>query len=457
MKQIQNQSLVLVLILLLMLGGCKKFLVIETSTEGSNPNTVADYEAMLNNPDICNPNYLFVDLFSDDVRLVEETSILWRAYTWNKTVFGEADEDNSYNDCYKWIMHMNMIIERIANAPNGSAERIAIAIAQAKINRASYYLQLVNIYGPAFNKATAATDLGVPLVLTAFAQQNSPRATVQQVYEQVLADLSDALNTAELPVFGADILHPGKAAALALQARAQLYMGNYDSALQSASGALAIRNTLLNYNSLTDKAKKPWSLLDQVKNPEVLLARVGSVRPALYTNTGNALYCDDKLLKIFGSGDLRLLYGMTEDSNNETIYYIPNWSPNTYHFNYGPNVPEMMLIKAECLARNNEAKGALALLDELRKNRIAVQEFAPLDKDANATEVLRLTLEERRRELFMHGGLRVFDIKRLNLPVQRIDANGEVIVSLPANSPKLIMPFSPKTIALNPLIIQNNR
>ncbi|MGF6849348.1 hypothetical protein QFZ51_004583 [Chitinophaga sp. W3I9] len=128
-------------------------------------------------------------------------------------------------------------------------------------------------------------------------------------------------------------------------------------------------------------------------------------------------------------------------------------------YDYSLGVPEVMLIKAECLARQQDAAGALALVNELRKNRLVT--YAPLN---SSTDVLTTVLEERRRELFYHGGLRLFDLKRLNRDsrfaqtLQRFADNGTTLkATLTANSPRYLMPFSPLIIANNPAIIQNPR
>lgn len=65
-------------------------------------------------------------------------------------------------------------------------------MADAKAARAWSYLQLARQYGKAYDPATAATDLCVPLV-TVYDQAARPaRASVKDIYEQIKRDLDDA-------------------------------------------------------------------------------------------------------------------------------------------------------------------------------------------------------------------------------------------------------------------------
>jgi hypothetical protein len=114
------------------------------------------------------------------------------------------------------------------------------------------------------------------------------------------------------------------------------------------------------------------------------------------------------------------------------LYYADGWPPappfnymnrygvkiflrGDYYSNY-LNVPEMYLVRAECLAREGKQADALADINKLRQNRItpaAYVAFTPADFGNDDERVLRFVLEERRRELAFTG-MRVIDLKRLN-------------------------------------------
>ncbi len=456
----------LLLILALTLSACKKILNIDLTT-ASNPTpvTVEDFEQVLNTPGICEtPFYLIDDVTDDTRRDIDFIGSKFGFYDWAVEPW-RLTEDEMFNNSYKWIAQMNLVISNMPTAlPAGQMnDRRVVAIAQAKINRAYFYLQLVNIYGPVYQAASADTDLAVPLILVVNNQVSYPRASVGKVYEQILTDLKDALATIELPdIDKKNILYPGRAAALALLARTYLYMGNYTQAEKAASDAMAIKSNLLSYlnygapGSLLPDGRL-ITLVDQKKNDEVLLPRLYSVVATAPNPTSpSILYPSQELMTLFNqTNDKR--YTASFKTNGPYAFGVVN---TNYFYNYSIGVPEMMLIKAECLARANDAAGAVNLLNTLRIKRI--RNYTNLSTSVTAEQALSLVLEERRREL-MFKGLRLFDLKRLNLDprfskdIERKKKNGQHWVTLPAGSPNYLFPFSPATLNANPLLVQNPR
>lgn len=442
-------------VLLFLSPGCKKFFDVRPSTTSINPTTIRDFEEMLNSDSLALCNYLLADFMSDDVRLedahlsADAVSSYTRSYLWEQTIWKPGESDFMYNASYTRILQMNIVLERIGRS-TGSEQQKSVIRAQAQINRAWYYLQLASFYGADYQAATAATDLAVPLVLLPDASEQPVRASVQQVYDQIIRDLTAAVATPDLPGMGQDVMHPGKAAGYALLARIYLNMAKYPDALNAAQSALTINSQLLKYNR---DYVVPSSLLDLSKNPEILLARL-CVDYDFYSIRHTAFRISPTLHTALDSNDVRLFSNFADGG-----LYINGANFNAVVFDYSLGVPEVMLIKAECLARQEDAAGALALVNELRKNRLIT--YDPLN---SSTDVLTTVLQERRRELFCHGGLRLFDLKRLNRDdrfaqtLQRFADNGTTLkATLTANSPRYLMPFSPIIIANNPAIIQNPR
>jgi len=467
----------LIFMVLLISSGCKKFLDIKPDTNtGNNPHLIADFEQMLNNAALAAPDYLPADLMSDDVMLADNllgtysSSFYVKAYQWWPVIWDASENDPMYNNSYRMILQCNIILDRINAVPDGTLAQKNVVSAQAKVNRAYYYFQLVSLYSKGYHAATAAGDLAVPLVLKPDAALLPERATVQQVYAQILQDLQEGINTTDLPDFGVDVIHPGRAAALALQARVYLFMGDYAKALTVANAVLKIKSTLLDYNKFSfvngvnpenGVYNKPLTLTDETTNPEALLSRV-CTNSEFYGKFFSAPFISDDLKAFLGDTDLRYIYNFTPgDGSARATYFIYNLS--AILFNYGIGVPEMMLIKAECLARQGDAAGALAQLELIRKFRYKPEDYVPL-VNTGAEDALKQVLAERRKELFLHGGLRLFDLKRLNMDsrfskdIVRISVtDGHTIATLKPGSPAYLMPFAPQIIAANPKIIQNPR
>jgi len=116
--------------------------------------------------------------------------------------------------------------------------------------RAYSYFDLVNLYGKPYNATTAASDKGVPISLEIDLEQVLPVSSVQQVYDQIHADLIQAETLmVKAKQEQSTRYRFSKAALEALQARVALYQQNYDAALTFVNGALFIQNDLVDLNA----------------------------------------------------------------------------------------------------------------------------------------------------------------------------------------------------------------
>jgi hypothetical protein len=125
----------------------------------------------------------------------------------------------------------------------------------------------------------------------------------------------------------------------------------------------------------------------------------------------------------------------------------------------GPTVPEVMLIKAECLARLRMWKEGLAVANQLRKTRFKVSDYTALSAGEDES-ALKLILEERRRELFCKG-FRLFDLKRFNADPKLAKTIVHPLkteqFTLKPGSNRYVYPIATKVISTNPEITQNPR
>ena len=443
-----------------LLISCKKFLDINPSTTIVNPSTIKDFEEMLNSQQLAECNFFYADLTSDNSFIDDTTRVnsYKNAYLWEKDIWLPSDNDQPYNDVYERILQLNIVLDKLPTIKLNNSEdegRRRVILAQAKIHRAWFYFQLSNFYGTDYTSGTSASSLAVPLILVPGQVERPKRATVKEVYDQIILDLKDAIATKELPAMGVDIIHPGLAAAHVLLARTYLYMGDYDNALKEAENGLAIKKELLNYK---DVKSYPVTLLEQAKNPEVMLAKVG-IDEDYYRYFGGFIRGDYELLESFGWNDKRKELAFPNYSN----LFLGREGKMT--FNYSIGVPEAMFIKAECLARKGQVDAALALLNEIRANRLSGTD----NLSSNVNDILPLVFSEKRKEFIFHGGIRLFDLKRMNRDpklaktlkrVQRDQWSGEIekeLAELVPNSPRYLMQIAPRIIQNNPAIIPNPR
>ncbi len=129
-----------------------------------------------------------------------------------------------WNAYYEGIGRVNDLLDNIDKVEMESALNKRIK-GEASFLRALFYYNLVNYYG------------GVPLILASpnFEEQgNLPRNTRQEVIDQVLIDLDNAISILPSSYSGSDIGRATKGAALAYKARVLLYESRWAEAAQTA-------------------------------------------------------------------------------------------------------------------------------------------------------------------------------------------------------------------------------
>ena len=318
------------------------------------------------------------------------------------------------------------------------------------------YWYLHSCYAPAYNPETAATDLSVPLVLEPDLEAKVKRATSDKVVAQILEDLKDV--AMDLPEESISVYHIPRMAAFGLAARVNLFFGNYDAALENAEEALKLNNNLVDYNTFSFKnEEKPSGGINNrpipMESPEMIMYRSSGFQSVL-----SSCCMSPELLDLFDTdADLRYKFNFTMLDRSGKPIDEP-YPLFLQELDYNIGVPEMMLIKAECLARKKDPN-ALKVLDELREKRIATDKYTALP-EVSGDKLLEIVLEERQREL-VYNGVRFFDMKRLakeGIYTRTLTRQfKETTYTLEPNSNRYMFPIAAKVRILNNNIEQNPR
>lgn len=452
--------------------------------------TTSDFRKLLDNADTRYTNNLaqvsgYVDVVSNDSQLDSswydwERNLLHvkKLYAFEPEVWtpdGDAGDAVWKQNYYVSTLVSNVLDEIGIATDNPKLQKQLIA--EAKVHRAYAYLTLVNIYAKHYNKATAASDLGVPLIGNPAKLPSLERASVQTVYNFILSELLGSI--ADLPNdIDKQYSHrPTKASAYAILARTYLYMGNYEKSFEYANKSLEIRNFLYNYNTIYTGSAMAVNLkgISRITDDEMLMHKTATKNVSLDTYmkldtlTFNSLYSgyarvNDSVINNF---DLRRTLWFTGFNSNGTLIrdratYVYNnyrYSVDAAIVDYIPiSTPEMYLVRAESNARNGHLQEALNDVNKIRTNRFKTGTYTPLTVGSmTQAAVINEVLLERRRELYGKE-LRLFDDKRLGLPVAHV-VPGTLVKSwtVPANDPKLIFPIYYEYIVLNPEMVQNPR
>lgn len=343
---------------------------------------------------------------------------------------------NIYNDCYAIMGHVNTVLANLDKFDD-AAERDRVE-GEAKFLRGLVYFDMVRLFGQQYSAGGGNSQLGVPIILTPpDVTIRIPRNTVEEVYTQVISDLSDAY--AKLP--DTNDARADKYAAQAILARVYLQQGNYAAARDAADDVLQNSG-----HTLTATFAEAF---DSDDNPvETLFSWVITNQEG--TNISNTHYATEALGG--RGGDIAITQAYLDlfdsDADERRNFNYPGegvstgltlTSKHTRQFaNATPvRIAEMHLIRAECNFRLGTSLG-LPPLDEI--NALRARSSAP----ALGTLTLDLILLERELELAFEG-FTLHDYKR----TQR-DIGG-----LPYDDNNLVFPIPQSARDRNPLLEQN--
>jgi len=448
------------------LAGCKKFVDIKTQGQ-LVPNQTINYRYLLNNTSNFETVANLSDFASSDINLndaAQQTALsgtltysyLVGSYTWQPVIYplgSNVEQDLNWNRLYNTILNCNTIINELPDSDGPQSDKDAFT-AEALVHRADAYLNLVNTYAKPYNAATAATDLGVPLILKQTLSQKLNRASVQEVYNQIISDLTKALPA--LPQTQAYNTLPSKVSAYGELARCYLLMKDYTNAGKYADEALKLRSTLNDLSTITTVSSANYPR--RITDPEILLSKLALGNS--FNNFPTVLKPSDEWFSLMGTKDQRYTLFTTSASSISSsltgrVYTKERAIGETR--NEGPSVPEMMLIRAEAYARANDANNAMIWVNNLRVKRFKSADYKALTA-TDANDALNKVIDERRREFFGIS-LRWWDMRRLNNETnfQRTYTrvfNGTTY-TLEPNSNRYVFPIAEYFRALNPELEPN--
>ncbi|MBT2560204.1 RagB/SusD family nutrient uptake outer membrane protein [Pedobacter sp. ISL-68] len=439
--------------------GCRKYVEIDQLSTRTLKYT-SDYRYIMNNNNVLEGTFSYPILSGDDTEINDPTrqntlgDILGNVYSWAGKYTTETQNDSDWDRQYKIIYTCNEVLEGVLSSADGADAEKQKIYAEALVHRAYAYLVLVNMYGKQYNSSTAGTDLGVPMLTTSNLYTKLNRAPVAQVYAAILKDLKTSIS--HLPALPDYNVRPAKVSAYALLAKTYLNMRDFGNASLYADSSLVLQNTLLDLKSYESSTS---TMPVRLNNPEVMLSKISNV---VYT----AISVNNDLLTAMGPTDLR--YKLFTDARSRfgtqfsaafTGRASCKYLINEFVILNGPSVPEMMLIKAECLARAGNTNAAMAQVNNLRIKRFTAANYIPLNA-SDAGDALRIVIAEKRKE-FLGTGIRWFDQKRLNLDVEYAQVKTRSFKSidytLQPNSNRYLYPIGDKYILLNPELEQNPR
>lgn len=353
----------------------------------------------------------------------------------------------NYGFYYALIGNANQILANIDNATGPEADKNFLK-GQALTYRAWSYFQMVRLYGQRYEKGGNNTGLGVSLITEAV-DGAVPRNTVEEVYAQINADLDQAISFFGNAVARPDISHLNIDVARGLKARVALTQQNYEVAAQFARDArqgyplMSQSEYLAGFSDYTND-EWMWGIHHRDDQPTFFYSFFAYLGDFSSTNTrGNPKAINSLLYDKISDTDVRKQLwdptGEQEDfpvtANGSRYPYMtrkfllanPGNSNGDLAF---MRAAEMYLIEAEALARLGRDGEAAAVLYDLAVNRDEEYELS----SNTGEDLIEEILIQRRVELWGEG-FRFYDLKRLNLPLDRTGANHNATLAAKLQEP----------------------
>jgi hypothetical protein len=404
---------------MLLMAGCEKYTDI-TPRGSAIIESTQDYLDMVSMPNraylVTNFQYLVDDMWFKESNVIGITpNINTVHFTFNENIdrVSLLNTSNFYNQTYVYINRWNTIIS-LVDESKGDDNMKQLAKAEAKVLRAFDHFLLVNVYAKAYNAATAATDGGICLMDKYDLESQPVQSTVQQAYDFIQKDLDEALPY--LLVQPADQYHPSLAFAWALKAKVHLFKKEIAEAKAACDKSLFYNSAIFDLVKYTTTDGGPnVTPITAGNNPEILSYMY--MQGYNEMNFGYTWAISPELRNLFGTNDARfnMFFNTTSASFLDIGSGAAYWNVPYTKFFYGTvglKTTEVHLMKAECLARENDFAGAMAIVNQLRQKRI-LSGTINLPVPATRKETMELVVNERRKEL-LFGFNRFFDLKRLN-------------------------------------------
>ena len=176
-------------------------------------------------------------------------------WAWNDLNQQSTTASFGWRRYYHAIYIANYIIENQTKITEATQDEISQLVGEAYMMRAYCHFLLVNLYADAYTHCNPATTRGIPLSLEANVNNVLTCSSVEQVYQQVIADIKEAKGLLKVATWDEGYTYRfNQISADALLARVYLYKGDWQNALAEAKVVMEKHGEL---EDLTDSKVLP--------------------------------------------------------------------------------------------------------------------------------------------------------------------------------------------------------
>lgn len=343
----------------------------------------------------------------------------------------------SWRNYYHTIYIANYLIEHQDEISNATHDEVEQLVGEAYMLRAYAHFLLVNLYAEPYTHCQPATTRGVPMLLEADVNAIPGSSSVEAIYQQVLADLTEAekhLTVATWPE--GENYRFNQVSVQAFLARTYLYIGRWNDALNAAKAVMTAHGDLEDMNSsstLPNSYKSVESIVALEKFSSNLFTVIDLPNP--------------DFISLYRSGDQRRTKFFKRVTSS--TYNLQKGGDDAFSCSF--RSAEAYLTAAECAARLGNTADAISYLKPLLEKRLnadALQTELDLITPMSADELLQEILDERARE-FAFEGHRWYDLRRTTRPALTHLYDGTTYTLTPE---KYTMRFPTEAVEANPEI-----
>ncbi len=442
------KKLLLISVLLLSLGSCRKWLEVYPEGVQLEADAVKDLTDLKN---ILNASYdamanhyngriqFFNELLGDNL---EKPQSGFTVPVYQRTTnFFNSDVGGLYGDMYAVVFRLNYVLARLNDNTIVVDDATKIRMTgEIKFLRAMLHFDIVKLWAQPYGATSDNSHLGI-VIRNEVDTKPKARATVAANYEFIIGDLTEAI--ASLPDVNGN--YATKDAANALLAKVYFQMNNYEKVKEICNVLIpkyTMDTTLNRFENALTSSEKIFSFVS---------TGVGDNRAATYINNfrivnpsnpspnrlSKSLYYEatadtadkrSKYYAIFNAGDATAeTYGITKFNAD----FLSN--PILY-------VSQLKLMRAEALAITNaDLQTAIGDVNDIIQ-RAYGSAIANLPTNTPAADVVVMARKQRRLE-FPCEGVRVQDLKRIGVKEDPTGSGSVLIRNSKWNCPGLALQF----------------
>lgn len=416
------QSCITLLCLAWATVSCEEFLDQKPNKSLLVPESVSEFEAMIDNYDRINLTPVLPFIYADDYWTTPSNwnnfdPWVQNAYKWSMDPYLPGDIPLDFTILYRKIFTANVLLDKISENPDWKQEEINRLKAKALFWRAHGYFELAVLFLPVPYVSEKSGDYKIPFRNTGALGGTVQWKTAEEIFPLILADLEESVSL--LPNKPQYPTQPSRYSGHALLARIQLYLGDFENARIQGEQVLLGDFSMIDYPQLDMQAPFPVSIF----NSETVF--FSNMAPQSTVSGNNVAFVDPNLLASYSPDDLRAGFLVRNAGGN--TYFKGSYISKQDVFT-GVALDEILLILAESNSRLGSIAEGLRYLNELMKFR--VKDFVCLETEVDA-EALEWIIDARRKSL-MFRGQRWADLKRLNVfdsepSVLTREVNGQVV------------------------------